>query len=176
PPPCVPRSASSPRPSARADPSPASSVRTPGRFRRFRTRWRYEPMLVPYKAEHVPSLPAKSRPLLRYRREEFGFIAAFPNGRVGMFEPAAEPLLQAGSSYEECKPYLVTRLRIPTEFHFSAPLMAWIGAPRLLSPPDFLFAARLRAWIELTRACTRGAPPCSVEAGPPRGVERAPEP
>src|SRR5437764_1418772 len=51
-------------------------------------------MLVPYKAEHIPFLPEKCRPLLRYRREEFGFLAAFPNGRVGMFEEAAEPLLQ----------------------------------------------------------------------------------
>lgn len=107
-------------------------------------------MLVPYKAEHIPSLPEKCRPVVRYRREEFGFLAAFPNGRVGMFEPAAEPLLQAGSSYDECKPYLVTRLRIPTEFHFSAPLMAW---------------------IEITRACNLRCPHCFVEAGPPREVE-----
>jgi hypothetical protein len=27
---------------------------------------------VRYKAEHIPSLPAKCRPILRYRREEFG--------------------------------------------------------------------------------------------------------
>jgi radical SAM protein with 4Fe4S-binding SPASM domain len=111
-------------------------------------------MLVPYKAEHIPSLPEKCRPVLRYRREEFGFLAAFPNGRVGMFESAAEPLLQAGSSYEECKPYLVTRLRIPTEFHFSAPLMAW---------------------VELTRACNLRCPHCFVEAGPPREIEMSTE-
>lgn len=111
-------------------------------------------MQVPYKAEHVPSLPPKCRPVLRYRREEFGFLAAFPNGRVGMFEPAAEPLLQAGSSYEECKPYLVTRLQIPTEFHFSAPLMGW---------------------IEITRACNLRCPHCFVEAGAPREVEMSTE-
>lgn len=111
-------------------------------------------MLVPYKAEHIPSLPDKCRPLLRYRREEFGFLAAFPNGRVGMFEPSAEPLLQAGSSYEECKPHLVTRLRVPTEFHFSAPLMAW---------------------VELTRACNLRCPHCFVEAGAPREIEMSTE-
>jgi radical SAM protein with 4Fe4S-binding SPASM domain len=111
-------------------------------------------MLVPYKAEHVPSLPGKCRPVLRYRREDFGFLAAFPNGRLGMFEPAAEPLLQAGSSYEECKPYLVTRLRIPTEFHFSAPLMAW---------------------VELTRGCNLRCPHCFAEAGAPREVEMSTE-
>ncbi|HEY3567731.1 MAG TPA: radical SAM protein [Thermoanaerobaculia bacterium] len=105
---------------------------------------------VPYKAEHIPSLPAKCRPILRYRREEFGFLAAFPNGRVGMYEPSVEPLLLAGSSYEECKPHLVTRLSVPTEFHFSAPLMAW---------------------VELTRACNLRCPHCFVEAGAPREVE-----
>jgi len=109
---------------------------------------------VPYKAEHIPSLPAKCRPILRYRREEFGFLAAFPNGRVGMYEPSVEPLLLAGSSYEECKPHLVTRLRVPTEFHFSAPLMAW---------------------VELTRACNLRCPHCFVEAGAPREVEMSTE-
>ena len=111
-------------------------------------------MLVPYKAEHIPSLPDKCRPILRYRREEFGFLAAFPTGRVGMFEPSVEPLLQAGSSYEECKPHLVTRLKVPTEFHFSAPLMAW---------------------VELTRACNLRCPHCFVEAGAPREVEMSTE-
>jgi radical SAM protein with 4Fe4S-binding SPASM domain len=111
-------------------------------------------MQVPYKSEHVSSLPPNCRPIVRYRREEFGFLAAFPNGRVGMFEPGVEPLLQAGSSYEECKPYLVTRLRVPTEFHFSAPLMAW---------------------VELTRACNLRCPHCFVEAGAPREVEMSTE-
>jgi len=111
-------------------------------------------MLVPYKAEHIPFLPDKCRPVLRYRREEFGFLAAFPNGKVAMLEPAAEPLLQAGSPYEECKPYLVTRLQVPTEFHFSAPLMAW---------------------VELTRGCNLRCPHCFAEAGAPREVEMSTE-
>jgi radical SAM protein with 4Fe4S-binding SPASM domain len=111
-------------------------------------------MQVPYKAEHIPSLPDKCRPVLRYRREEFGFLAAFPTGRLGMFEPAVEPLLAAGASYEECKPHLVTRLKVSTEFHFSAPLMAW---------------------VELTRACNLRCPHCFVEAGAPREVEMSTE-
>jgi radical SAM protein with 4Fe4S-binding SPASM domain len=111
-------------------------------------------MLVPYKAEHIPSLPDKCRPVLRYRPEEFGFLAAFPDGRLGLFEPSAEPLLKEGASYEECKPHLVTRLRVSTEFHFSAPLMAW---------------------VELTRACNLRCPHCFVEAGAPREVEMTTE-
>jgi radical SAM protein with 4Fe4S-binding SPASM domain len=109
---------------------------------------------VPYKPEHVAALPPKVRPILRYRPEEFGWLAAFPSGKVAMLEPAAEPLLLAGSSYEECKPYLVTHLKVPTEFHFSAPLMAW---------------------VELTRACNLRCPHCFVEAGAPREVEMTTE-
>jgi radical SAM protein with 4Fe4S-binding SPASM domain len=109
---------------------------------------------VPYKPEHIPSLPGKVRPILRYRPEEFGYIAAFPSGRVAMLEPAAEPLIKQGASYEECKPHLVTRLQVSTEFHFSAPLMAW---------------------VELTRACNLRCPHCFVEAGAPREVEMSTE-
>jgi len=105
---------------------------------------------APYRSDLIPSLPPKTRPIVRYRKEDFGFLAAFPSGRVGMFEPSVEPLLKAGSSYDECKAHLVTRLLVPTEFHFSAPLMAW---------------------VELTRACNLRCPHCFVEAGAPREVE-----
>lgn len=106
--------------------------------------------LVRYKEAHIPLLPPKVRPLLRYRPEEFGFLAAFPDGRVAMYEPEVEPLLEAGSSYDECKSHLVTRLEIPTEFHFSAPMMAW---------------------VELTRFCNLECPHCFVDAGEKREVE-----
>lgn len=102
----------------------------------------------------MPTLPPKCRPIVRYRDEDFGFLAAFPNGRVGMYEPTAEPLLKAGASYEECKPHLVTRLKVGTDFHFSAPLLAW---------------------VELTRACNLRCPHCFVEAGAPREVEMSTE-
>ena len=110
--------------------------------------------MVPYKEEHIPSLPKKTRPILRYRPEEFGFTAAFPDGHLGLYTPEAEPLLKAGSSYDECKPHLVTRLGVSTDFHFSAPMMAW---------------------VELTRACNLRCPHCFVDAGDKREVEMSTE-
>ena len=105
---------------------------------------------APYKAEHVSSLPPKVRPIVRYRQEEFGFLAAFPDGHLGLYLPSAEPLLAAGSSHEECAAHKVVSLRVPTDFHFSAPLMAW---------------------IELTRLCNLRCPHCFVDAGDKREIE-----
>ncbi|HEU4883388.1 MAG TPA: hypothetical protein VFT45_14100, partial [Longimicrobium sp.] len=105
---------------------------------------------APYRAELVPTLPALCRPLVRYREEEFGWLAAFPEGRVGMYAPAAGPLLAAGAPYEECVPHLLPTLRIGTDFRFSAPLIAW---------------------VEITRRCNLRCPHCFVNAGPARAGE-----
>jgi len=108
----------------------------------------------PYKAEHHSSLPSRVRPIVRYRREEFGFLAAFPDGRLGLYEASVEPLLKTGASYDECAAHKVTRLKVRTDFHFSAPLMAW---------------------IELTRYCNLRCPHCFVDAGEKRDVEMSTE-
>jgi radical SAM protein with 4Fe4S-binding SPASM domain len=110
--------------------------------------------MAPYRAELVPTLPARCRPLVRYRRESFGWLAAFPEGRVGMFGPQAEPLLAAGASYDECAPHLLPRLRIAPDFHFSAPLIGW---------------------VEITRRCNLRCPHCFVNAGAARNGEMSTE-
>ncbi len=110
----------------------------------------YETYQVPYKAEHIPSLPDKVRPIVRYRPEDFGYLIAFPEGRVGMFKPSVKPLLMAGSCYEECREHRVTHLSVDTQFSFSAPLMVW---------------------VELTRECNLRCPHCFVDAGDKREVE-----
>jgi len=101
-------------------------------------------------AEHRASLPEKCRPLIRYRPENFGYLAAFPNGKVAMFEATVEPLLAAGVSFEHCRSHLVRHLEVPTDFHFSAPLMGW---------------------IEITRKCNLRCPHCFVEGGVKRNSE-----
>jgi radical SAM protein with 4Fe4S-binding SPASM domain len=110
--------------------------------------------VAPTSPEHVAALPARCRPLVRYRPEAFGYLAAFPEGHVAMYDEAVEPLLAAGESYEECRPHLLTRMNVPTEFHFSAPLMAW---------------------IELTRKCNLRCPHCFVEGGAARSTELSTE-
>jgi radical SAM protein with 4Fe4S-binding SPASM domain len=110
--------------------------------------------IAPTKPEHVPALPAKCRPLVRFREESFGTLAAFPDGHVAMYHDSVVPLLEAGESYEVCAPHLLQHLDVPTGFHFSAPLMAW---------------------IELTRKCNLRCPHCFVEGGAARSTELSTE-
>lgn len=107
-------------------------------------------MLASCSPTHAATLPARCRPLVRYRREAFGFLAAFPAGRVAMFESSVEPLLTAGASFDECRPHLLGRLDVPTDFHFSAPLLVW---------------------LEITRRCNLRCEHCFVEGGEPRNSE-----
>jgi radical SAM protein with 4Fe4S-binding SPASM domain len=106
--------------------------------------------LTPLDPSHYGSVPARSRPLVRWRRESFGYLAAFPDGHVGIFNEDAEPLLQAGAHYQACSPHLISQIDVPTDFHFSAPLMAW---------------------IELTRVCNLRCAHCFVEGGVARAGE-----
>jgi radical SAM protein with 4Fe4S-binding SPASM domain len=106
------------------------------------------------RADHAAALPEKCRPVIRYRREEFGYLAAFPAGRVAMFAESVRPLLEAGAPYEECAPHLLRRLDVPTDFHFSAPLMGW---------------------VEITRKCNLRCPHCFVEGGEKRNREMSTE-
>lgn len=110
--------------------------------------------LVECAPEWQPVLPDRCRPLIRYRAEDFGYLAAFPTGRVAMFDANVEPLLAAGRPYEECEPHLLHTLTVPTDFHFSAPLLGW---------------------IEITRRCNLRCPHCFVEGGERRNSEMSTE-
>ncbi|MDI1286529.1 MAG: radical SAM protein [Reyranella sp.] len=100
------------------------------------------------------SLPRRSRPLVRWRREAFGYLAAFPDGHVGIFDEGVQDLLRAGADYERCATHLIDRLEVPIDFHFNAPLMAW---------------------LELTRTCNLRCPHCFVEGGVARAGELSTE-
>lgn len=106
--------------------------------------------IAPLKPDHLASVPERSRPLVRYRRESFGWLAGFPDGHVALCKPEAGPLLAAGAGYEECLPHLLTDLSVPTEFHFAGPLMVW---------------------LELTRDCNLSCSHCFAEGGSARGGE-----
>lgn len=106
--------------------------------------------LVPYRPANETPLPANCRPVLRYRPERFGYTAAFPNGAVMLLAPSAAEALARGAGPDECRPHELERLPVPTDFHFSAPLMAW---------------------LELTRRCNLRCPHCFVEGGAARGGE-----
>lgn len=101
-------------------------------------------------ADQSQNVPAKARPWVRFRREEFGLLAAFPAGQVAMYHDSALDLLRAGAGYESCKEHLLPSIHVETDFHFSAPLMAW---------------------LELTRKCNLRCPHCFVEGGSARNNE-----
>ena len=106
--------------------------------------------MSPLHAAHHDALPARTRPLVRWRREPYGYVAAFPDGHVAIYDDAVLPLLQAGSDYDGCAPHLVEQIEVATDFHFGAPLMAW---------------------LELTRLCNLRCPHCFVEGGLARAGE-----
>ncbi|NUT54040.1 MAG: radical SAM protein [Saccharothrix sp.] len=104
--------------------------------------------LVPYRG--TTPLPDRTRPLVRYREEDFGYLVAFPDGHVGMYDRDVLPLVRAGRSGEECAGHALATLDVPRDFHFAAPCMAW---------------------LEITRTCNLRCPHCFVEGGRPRGLE-----
>jgi radical SAM protein with 4Fe4S-binding SPASM domain len=106
--------------------------------------------LTPLDPACYGSLPALARPLVRWRREPFGCLAAFPDGHIAVFDNDAQALLANGADYDRCAPHLVAEMEVATDFHFSAPLMGW---------------------IELTRACNLRCPHCFIEGGVARSGE-----
>ncbi len=107
-------------------------------------------MMHPLDPTHYTHLPTRSRPIVRWRREAFGILAAFPDGHVRIYNETVVPLLRLGADYERCKPHLVETIEVSTDFHFEAPLMVW---------------------LELTRACNLRCPHCFVEGGAARAGE-----
>jgi radical SAM protein with 4Fe4S-binding SPASM domain len=104
--------------------------------------------LAPYRG--ATPLPAKTRPLVRYRKEEFGYLVAFPDGHVGMYDDGVLPLVEAGLSAAECGDHVLGTLPVSRDFHFAAPCMAW---------------------LEITRKCNLRCPHCFVEGGTARSTE-----
>lgn len=108
--------------------------------------------LAPYRGS--TPLPAKTRPLVRYRKEEFGYLVAFPDGHVGMYDDDVLPLAAAGLSADECRDHVLATLSVSRDFHFAAPCMAW---------------------LEITRRCNLRCPHCFVEGGAARNSELSTE-
>jgi radical SAM protein with 4Fe4S-binding SPASM domain len=105
---------------------------------------------TPYPDTDRESLPRLCRPIIRFRPEAFGYLAAFPSGKIALYDATVRSLLESGATYDQCRPHLLTRLNLPTDFHFNAPLMAW---------------------IEITRRCNLRCAHCFVEGGQRRSSE-----
>jgi radical SAM protein with 4Fe4S-binding SPASM domain len=87
---------------------------------------------------------------VRFNREYFGYLAGYPAGDIVLTTPEAGPLLAAGASVEQIKPYLLNQLEVREGFHLATPPLIW---------------------LELTRRCNLTCPHCYIEGGDARKDE-----
>lgn len=88
---------------------------------------------------------------LRFSREDFGYLVAFPDGTIALYTAAAGALLAAGdASIEALEPYRLTQLPVGNNFHLRSPLIVW---------------------FEVTRRCNLACTHCYIDAGRARKDE-----
>lgn len=93
-----------------------------------------------------------SRPAVRIRKEDFGYILAFASGEIGFYTDAVGQLLLQGVTHGGLEAYRLQSLSVGEHFHLRAPLIVW---------------------FEITRSCNLPCKHCYVEAGRPRRDELA---
>lgn len=84
--------------------------------------------------------------ILRYSKETFGYLVAFPDGRMGLYTHDVASYLKDNIRYEDLIKYKIKTLQLDTDFHLNAPLMVW---------------------IELTRKCNLRCKHCFMTGGEP---------
>ena len=68
--------------------------------------------------------------ILRYSKETFGYLIAFPDGRMALYTHDVASLLKDNIRYEDLIKYKINTLQLDTDFHLNAPLMVWIELTR----------------------------------------------
>jgi radical SAM protein with 4Fe4S-binding SPASM domain len=80
-----------------------------------------------------------------YRKENFGYILAFANGKIGLYKKeVAKVLKKKDISEKTCQPYKLKFLTVENNFYLKSPLIVW---------------------IELTRQCNLKCKHCFVSGG-----------
>jgi radical SAM protein with 4Fe4S-binding SPASM domain len=88
---------------------------------------------------------------VRYSREDFGYLVAFPDGSIGLYTNSAGTLLESGSaSPEQMEPHRLKQFLIKDNFHLRTPLIVW---------------------FEVTRRCNLTCTHCYIDAGHAREGE-----
>lgn len=87
---------------------------------------------------------------LRYSKEPFGYLIAFPDGYIDLYGDEAAPLLEQATSRDELELYRLNRITIDPNWHLKSPLIVW---------------------FEVTRKCNLTCTHCYIDAGRPRKNE-----
>lgn len=65
-----------------------------------------------------------------YSKEEFGYLIAFKNGKIGLFTNESIAVLSNGGAYDDYLPYKLKTIRIDNDFHLRSPLIVWMEVTR----------------------------------------------
>ncbi len=87
---------------------------------------------------------------LRYSKESFGYLVAFPDGAIEMYDDGAAEVLGHARTQEDLEPYRLREFTIGPNFHLNSPLIVW---------------------FEVTRRCNLTCTHCYIDAGRPRKDE-----
>ena len=87
---------------------------------------------------------------LRYSREDFGYLVAFPDGSIDLYTDQAAKVLPVAVGKADLEPFRLRRLKVGADFHLRSPLIVW---------------------FEVTRACDLRCTHCYIDAGRKRPGE-----
>ena len=101
-------------------------------------------------ADQTQGTTIQHLPRVRYNREYFGSIVAFPDGEIVLARQSANALLHPQVTRDELAPHLLEILDVRDGFHLATPPLVW---------------------LELTRRCNLACPHCYIDGGKPRVVK-----
>ncbi len=87
---------------------------------------------------------------LRYSKEDFGYLVAFPDGYIDLYDADASTYLATASRREDLEPYRLKSFPAGAQFHLRSPLIVW---------------------LEVTRKCNLVCTHCYIDAGEARANE-----
>ncbi len=93
---------------------------------------------------------SKIKSIIRYSKEDFGYLVVFPDGSINLYSQDAEGLLVKNPSKLELEKYRLHQINIKNNFHLKSPLIVW---------------------FEVTKRCDLSCSHCYINAGKARNSE-----
>lgn len=87
---------------------------------------------------------------LRYSREDFGYLVAFPDGSINLYTDEAAKIFPEAVDKADLEQFRLRRMNVGSNFHLRRPLIVW---------------------FEVTRACDLRCTHCYIDAGRKRPDE-----